>query len=139
MKACFKCGELKQLSEFYKHSQMADGHVNKCKDCNKKDVRENRADKVDYYRQYDRARGNRQSQEYIPNWRNSKPKAYKAHTAVNSAIRSGKMLRLKCEVCGGDDSHAHHDDYQYPLTVRFLCAAHHKQWHDINGDGLNAS
>ena len=40
-KTCFKCNLEKKLEDFYKHPQMPDGRVNKCKECNKKDTRDN--------------------------------------------------------------------------------------------------
>lgn len=38
-KKCFKCGETKLIDKFYKHPRMLDGHLGKCAECTKKDVR----------------------------------------------------------------------------------------------------
>jgi len=142
MKKCFKCGEVKPLSDFYKHKEMADGHVNKCKDCNKKDVTKNRKDKIDYYREYDRNRGSRQTSEYQRNYRNEYPMKYAAHVMISNAVRDGRVIKKNnCEQCGLETKniHGHHDDYAKPLEVRWLCPPCHKMWHNENGEGKNAS
>ena len=137
MKQCFKCQRVLPLSEFYKHPQMADGHVNKCKECNKKDVLEHRLNNLEKIREYDRKRGNRQTPEYRSSLKKNFPTQWKAQHTFSNAVRGKKMKREPCEVCGADYVHGHHDDYAYPLTVRWLCPAHHKQWHRDNGEALN--
>ena len=56
MKKCFKCNIEKELSEFYKHSRMADGHLNKCKECTKKDVKIRCYNEPDKIREYEHKR-----------------------------------------------------------------------------------
>lgn len=138
IKTCFKCGETKPLSDFYKHPMMADGHVNKCKECNKRDVTDNRKGKIDYYRDYDRERGSRKTLEDTQKYRSENPKKYKAHSAVNYALRSGKLVKQPCEICDRIDTHAHHCDYNKPLEVMWLCPVHHVEWHQKHGEALNA-
>ena len=45
MKECFKCHRMLDLAEFYRHPQMGDGHLGKCRECTKKDVKA-RTDKL---------------------------------------------------------------------------------------------
>ncbi len=67
-----------------------------------------------------------------------KNKAVKsAHGAVRHAQISGKLVKSPCEVCGKLPANAHHDDYSQPLNIRWLCRAHHREWHALNGEGAN--
>lgn len=52
-KQCFVCKNIKKLTEFYKHPDMPDGTVNKCKECNKKENKENWWLKREEKRAYD--------------------------------------------------------------------------------------
>lgn len=141
-KKCFKCGEIKNLSDFYRHSKMLDGHVNKCKECNKKDVRDNRKDKIEYYREYDANRGSRTTADNKRNYRNKYPMKYAAHIMIANALRDGRLKKSEqCQECGKEHEHihGHHDDYAKPLVVRWLCPPCHFKWHTENGEALNAN
>ena len=143
-KQCFKCGRILDLSEFYKHPQMLDGHLNKCKDCAKKDIRKNRLDKIDYYREYDKKRANNQERieareryRQTPAGKTAVYKATKNQRAKNPERQKiyrdcEKLLKNPhvCSECGSTTRvEAHHDDYNKPLDVRWLCRKCHSQWH----------
>ena len=140
-KGCFRCGAEKPLTDFYKHKGMKDGHLGKCKPCSRADSGKYRAENIDRVRAYDRARGCRLTPEYHREYRARFPAKYRAKSAVNNAIRDGKLVKLtSCEECGTSEGrlHGHHDDYALPLSVRWLCAACHHQWHAVNGEARNA-
>lgn len=56
----------------------------------------------------------------------------KAKSIVNHALRDGELKREPCEICGKEPAQAHHDDYNYPLKVRWLCQDCHARWHRNN-------
>lgn len=134
MKTCFKCNEEKTLDEFYVHSQMADGHLNKCKECTKLYVKGHYRAHKDHYREYERARDKRAERKaaklkYSRARKQRFPHKAKANSMVGNAIRDGRLIRQPCEVCGEQRTEAHHDDYNKPLDVRWLCFVHHREHH----------
>ena len=134
-KKCFKCGVKKDLELFYRHPMMADGHLNKCKTCAKKDVKANYRKRVDQYREYDKKRslepGRREAAlRYQEERRAMFPGKERARSSVSSAMRNGKLTRQPCRVCGSKKSEAHHRDYRKPFDVDWLCMLHHRMEHE---------
>ena len=52
MKTCFKCNQVKYLSEFYKCSTNRDGYQNKCKECERIYRQKNKKHIQNYSKQY---------------------------------------------------------------------------------------
>lgn len=48
---------------------------------------------------------------------------------VTMARNKGEIVPKPCEVCGKEKTVGHHDDYNKPLEVRWLCYKHHAAEH----------
>ena len=134
MKTCFKCQTQKPASEFYRHPMMSDGLLGKCKECTRCDSTANRNANIERVRAYDRGRANlphRASQRYevTQQWRKSDPRYNAAHNAVARAVKSGALTKQSCEWCGNEKTLAHHENYDLPLDVMWLCQPCHKKRH----------
>jgi len=152
-KKCFKCGRVMPIDNFYRHQQMADGQLNKCKECSKKDVLENRAKRIDYYKEFDRKRADlpkrvKARKEYAKKmkddpvfkasvytstkkYRENNPEKYKAHSKVNNSSGDKKIEKPElCSVCGKKKNlEGHHYDYSKPLDVVWVCHTCHIKIH----------
>lgn len=132
-KECFKCKITWPIHYFYKHKQMKDGHLNKCKRCTKSDARKHRDENIEKIRKYDRDRfqNDEKRRAYaissMAEHRKKHPDRYRARTALNNAVRDNKITKLPCCICGSISSTAHHEDYSKPLEVVWLCLVHHRQ------------
>ena len=151
-KQCFKCLVTKPLDCFYKHSKMADGHVNKCKECNKKDVSANYREHIDHYKQYEKSRMyiehrvkaradyaqtescKKVRKKATKNFREKNPIKLATHGMVNYALLKKRLLRPDlCSNCNIECiPDAHHCDYALPLEVTWLCRQCHNDWHKVN-------
>lgn len=121
---------------------MADGHLNKCIDCTKRDVkvRELKLKQIDPNwgsKERLRHRIKYQKYKYKPNkqshnisakkWRNKNIEKRKVHALVGRAIKNGKINKpLNCDGCGAKGRiEAHHEDYNKPFVIKWLCMVCH--------------
>lgn len=142
-KKCFKCGEILPLTEFYKHKEMTDGHLNKCKTCAKRDVLFHRLLNIEKIREYDKRRASGEKRRKAAGlvsrkWRKKDKRIMQCHNKVSRALKVGIIARKRCERCGDEKSLAHHESYDRPLEVNWLCQPCHKLRHkEISLLGIN--
>lgn len=70
-----------------------------------------------------------QYREYCRKYAFANRDARYAQLLVHLALKSGKLTKQTCEVCGASKAEAHHDDYTKPLEVHWLCRSHHRKLH----------
>lgn len=132
-KTCFKCRRALPLTDFYEHPRMADGHLNKCRECARLDSIQNRRKRVGYYRNYDRTRAQRPEriagrQAFAKRQKEDEAHKYRARTAAGNALRDGRLRKEPCYFCGATrDIEMHHPDYSQPLRVYWLCRRCHRK------------
>jgi hypothetical protein len=115
------------MEDFYRHSAMSDGHLGKCKDCTKLDMRIDR-DTKPRVREYDRERA--KLPHRIANavritraWRLKHKDRVRAHNMAANAKLTAPAL---CEGCGLPKKlEKHHPDYSKPLLVVWFCKPCH--------------
>ena len=133
MKTCFKCKTSKPLTEFYQHPATSDGHLGKCKECTKTDVRNRYAETREARHAYERVRskgiGRRKAVlKYQARRRARSPEKYRARNAVSNALRDGRLVKGPCKECGTTERvQAHHPDYSKPLDIEWLCFSCHRE------------
>lgn len=157
MKKCNQCGIEKEFTEFQIRRASKDGFTARCKKClseyDKKRFKEDPKVKA-RHKAYQKTEAgkeamNRARRKYVENnkdkiaeickkYRENNKKKYQCHGIVAYAIKCGNLTSKPCEVCGERKVEGHHDDYDKPLEVRWLCRKHHAEWHRINGEGKNA-
>jgi hypothetical protein len=156
MKTCKKCGHTGPDGQDFYSSR------NDCKECVKARARGHRIENIDAIREYDRNRPNakmrskksvqknREKYKSDPafkarilksqaKWLSANKQKRKAHIIVGNAIRSGVLVPLPCEACRTTEAvDAHHEDYRFPLDVRWLCKKHHMARHKEINEAMRA-
>lgn len=144
---CKICGMTANEVEFYK------GVNCRCKECHKRMVRENRAEKFDQYQLYEKMRYKRdphraeRNKAYFATEAGKRshaisvkrrallhPEKRAANILVGNAVRDNRLIKpAECSRCGTIPPrrhlHAHHHDYYKPLDVEWICIKCHALEH----------
>jgi len=62
-------------------------------------------------------------------YRQRNPQKFRARWTVGNHKRSGRLKPEPCSRCGAEKAQAHHEDYNHPLDMVWLCQRCHAREH----------
>lgn len=120
-KICFKCHRELPLRMFYKHPRMADGHLNKCKECAKKDVRDKYMDNSQKEEWVEKERERGREKYHRLGYKDIYKMAHPETKTVSAYIKRRIEVPDSCEI--------HHWNYHLLYDVFILDKRIHKRFH----------
>lgn len=67
------------------------------------------------------------------NYKKYYPERARVHYIIKSLFKKKKITKQPCIICGSTTYiHAHHNNYNFPLQITWLCPKCHHDWHNIN-------
>lgn len=120
-KVCFKCGRELPLSKFYKHPKMADGHLNKCKDCTKNDVHNKYMDNIENQEFVEKERARNREKYHRLGYKDVYKHAHSGTKNVARNVRKQLNVPKTCEI--------HHWNYNFLYDFFILDKRMHSRIH----------
>lgn len=115
-KVCFNCNTKKPLGEFYKHPRMADGRLNKCKECvkdySKKNYGLKSEDPLFIQKERERCRERNKRLEYSKKYKPSKEYRANINKSYVEKFPEKYRARIKSQRMPSVNGHLHHWSYR---------------------------
>ena len=82
-------------------------------------------------------RAKTKAREYRGRWGAGNALRHNARKATNKAIKGGLLLiKDECEECGNFPTNKHHNDYNDPMDIAWLCRPCHREKHPELSEAL---
>lgn len=140
VKTCIRCKNTKDITLFHNSKRQKDGKAYYCIDCTKilkhQEYEKNKDRYISYLKDYRATpHGKKIIRSIYVRMRDKYPDKYRARVLLNAAVGRKEIVKPdQCEIClCVKRLCGHHDDYNKPLEVRWLCYSCHTKWHKENG------
>ena len=119
VKTCSMCKDQKPIDAFGSNQRSKDGHQHMCRECHKVYWHKKNIDRMPYLSRRQKFEDQKM------------PERARARKAARKAVKKGFIQPPElCSMCGKEPWYdMHHDDYEKPLAVKFLCRGCHKLVH----------